>query len=94
MPSAPWTVLDDHSGIAGQILGEEGRHQAAGGVGAAAGLRADDHGDGLAAKRDRFLRQCWRSGEHEEKPRRRRQYIAQAPSPVVGARRLDATPLA
>src|SRR5215831_1861045 len=68
-------VLDDHSGSARQILGEERRHQAAG---AAAGLRADDHGDGLAAKRDLFLNQCWRSGEREENPARRRQQPAHA----------------
>jgi hypothetical protein len=65
-------VLHDYGGIARQIFGEKRRDQAAGGVGATARLRADDHGDGFAAEGHGILCQSWRAGERNEKPRRHR----------------------
>ena len=43
-------VADDDCGVAGQILLEERRHQARRRIGAAAGLGADHHLDGLILK--------------------------------------------
>jgi hypothetical protein len=51
-------VLHDDVGLSGQILAQIGRDHPAGCVGAAAGLRADHHGDGLALEGRGVLRRC------------------------------------
>src|SRR5262249_56231970 len=71
-------------GIAGQVLGQERREQAAGGIAAAAGRRADDHGDGLAAERQRILGGRRRAGDGQrDKGRRQGRQLPHARSPCT-----------
>jgi hypothetical protein len=60
-------VAHHHGRFSGQVFAEEIGDQASGGVGAAAGLGADDHGDGLVLEGCVLGDRAWPEGQQDTK---------------------------